>query len=299
MGNADLSAVLQADRSASVFTYFITKTSAWSAHDIFGTGQVSITVPSVGGGDFWMEQDLATATTTANVKAAANKSSATVESYITAGGAANALVTKVTVDVPAPSTITVGSSVYNGVTPLRTLENCTAYGRNGQKGRGGSMAGFASVAADGSGTMVGMRVECTAQPKATNRIGLATKVMMALDNDANDGNTLDTTKLVQLGGSTAAPAPTCGYDAMNRTAGCSLVVPIPAGATTLYIVTTSASNIAGRKSSLATKNLLEVTDGLHRPPLRRGGRRNPSVTSRCGSPLLSADVRSSDDAIAF
>ena len=55
---------------------------------------------------------------------------------------------------------------------------------------------------------------------------------------------------------------------------------------------------AGRKSSLATKNLLEVTDGLRRP-LRRGVQRNPSVTPRCGSPLLSADVRSSDDVIAF
>ena len=40
-----------------------------------------------------------------------------------------------------------------------------------------------------------------------------------------------------------------------------------------------------RKSPLATKNLLEDTDGLRRPPLE-GGRRNPSVTSRCGSPLL-------------
>ena len=37
---------------------------------------------------------------------------------------------------------------------------------------------------------------------------------------------------------------------------------------------------AGRKSPLATKNLLEDTDG-------------------CGSPLLSADVRSPDDVIAF
>ena len=34
------------------------------------------------------------------------------------------------------------------------------------------------------------------------------------------------------------------------------------------------------------------------PPCRRCGR-NPSVTSRCGSPLLSADARSSDDVIAF
>ena len=34
-------------------------------------------------------------------------------------------------------------------------------------------------------------------------------------------------------------------------------------------------------------------------PLEGGGRRNPSVTSRCGSALLSADVRSSDDVIAF
>ena len=34
-------------------------------------------------------------------------------------------------------------------------------------------------------------------------------------------------------------------------------------------------------------------------PLRRGGRRNPSVTSRCGSPLLAADMRSLDDVIAF
>ena len=40
-----------------------------------------------------------------------------------------------------------------------------------------------------------------------------------------------------------------------------------------------------RKSPLATKNLLEVTDGLRRP-LYKGGRRNPPVTSRCGSPLL-------------
>ena len=43
----------------------------------------------------------------------------------------------------------------------------------------------------------------------------------------------------------------------------------------------------GRKSPLATKNLLEVTNGLRR---QKEGRRNPSVTSRCGSPLLSADV---------
>ena len=35
-----------------------------------------------------------------------------------------------------------------------------------------------------------------------------------------------------------------------------------------------------RKSPLATKNLLEDTDGLRRPPF------NPSVPSRCGSPLL-------------
>ena len=39
-----------------------------------------------------------------------------------------------------------------------------------------------------------------------------------------------------------------------------------------------------KQTALATKNLLEDTDGL---------------PSRCGSPLLSADVRSSDDVIAF
>ena len=38
------------------------------------------------------------------------------------------------------------------------------------------------------------------------------------------------------------------------------------------------------KSPLATDNLLEDTDGLHRPlPRGGGGRRNPSVASRCGS----------------
>ena len=38
---------------------------------------------------------------------------------------------------------------------------------------------------------------------------------------------------------------------------------------------------AGRKPPLATKNLLEVTDGLRRPPFY-----NPPATSRCCSPLL-------------
>ena len=47
----------------------------------------------------------------------------------------------------------------------------------------------------------------------------------------------------------------------------------------------SSDHRAGRKSPLATDNLLEDTDGLRRPPF------NPSVPSRCGSPLLSADVR--------
>ena len=37
---------------------------------------------------------------------------------------------------------------------------------------------------------------------------------------------------------------------------------------------------------LATKNLLEDTDGLRRSPFY-----NPSVPSRCGSPLLSAEMR--------
>ena len=63
--------------------------------------------------------------------------------------------------------------------------------------------------------------------------------------------------------------------------------------------------MAGRKSKqtpLATKILLEDTedsrggDAIHQS---KGGRRNPSVPSRCGSPLLSADVRSSDDVIAL
>ena len=59
-------------------------------------------------------------------------------------------------------------------------------------------------------------------------------------------------------------------------------------------------NRAGRKHNpLVTKNLLEDTDGLRRPAPSKGGRRNPSVPSRCGSLLLSADVRSSDDVIAF
>ena len=58
-------------------------------------------------------------------------------------------------------------------------------------------------------------------------------------------------------------------------------------------VTADGTLSAGGKSPLATKHLLEDTDGLS-----KGGRRNPSVTSRCGSPLLSADVRSSDDVAA-
>ena len=46
-----------------------------------------------------------------------------------------------------------------------------------------------------------------------------------------------------------------------------------------------SNEAGGRKSPLATKNLLEVTGGLRRPP-EKGGRGNPSVNSRCGSPLL-------------
>ena len=37
---------------------------------------------------------------------------------------------------------------------------------------------------------------------------------------------------------------------------------------------------------LATENLLEDTDGLLRLSSKEDGRRNPSVTSRCGSLLL-------------
>ena len=36
-------------------------------------------------------------------------------------------------------------------------------------------------------------------------------------------------------------------------------------------VSQDADIMAGRKSPLATKNLLEVTDGLRRPPLEGGG----------------------------
>ena len=48
------------------------------------------------------------------------------------------------------------------------------------------------------------------------------------------------------------------------------------------------------KPPLATDNLLEDTGGLRRPPLD-----NPSVPSRCGSPLLLLTCSSSDDVIAF
>lgn len=49
---------------------------------------------------------------------------------------------------------------------------------------------------------------------------------------------------------------------------------------------------------LPTENLLEDTDGLPRPPSFKGGRSNPSVSSRCGS-SASADVRTSGDVIAY
>ena len=56
------------------------------------------------------------------------------------------------------------------------------------------------------------------------------------------------------------------------------------------------------KSPLATENLLEDTWWVASSPLSTGGgRRNPSVPSRCGRLLLSAsaDARSSDDVIAL
>ena len=51
---------------------------------------------------------------------------------------------------------------------------------------------------------------------------------------------------------------------------------------------------------LRAENLLEDTGELRCAPLE-GGRSNPSVTSQYGSslPFISADVRSSDDAIAL
>ena len=52
------------------------------------------------------------------------------------------------------------------------------------------------------------------------------------------------------------------------------------------------------RKPLPTENLLEDTDGLPRPPFLKGGRSNPSVSSRCGS-SASADVRTSGDVIAF
>ena len=54
--------------------------------------------------------------------------------------------------------------------------------------------------------------------------------------------------------------------------------------------------------TLPNENMLEDTDGLLRPPFVRGGRSNPAAWPLgAGSLLLSvsADVRSSDDVIAF
>ena len=65
---------------------------------------------------------------------------------------------------------------------------------------------------------------------------------------------------------------------------------------------TAASLTTLSHRTLPAENLLEDADGLRRPPYTGRAWRNKSVPSpRCGSLLRSpsADVRSSDDAIAF
>ena len=59
-----------------------------------------------------------------------------------------------------------------------------------------------------------------------------------------------------------------------------------------------------KETPLHTENLLEDADGLlRRPfcPLSKGGRSTPLETSRCGGllPSIAADVRSSDDVVAY
>jgi hypothetical protein len=232
LGNADLSAVLEVDKSGSVFSWYVTKTDAWSSTDIFGMGIISIGVAALNGSATTghIHQDLGTATTF--ISANSSASTVAVETFVTAPS--NIMVTEINITSASATVVNISNSVYAGVAfqvdskthratgPERTLANCTAFGRNGVK-RGGR-AGFAESVGD---SMVGMLICCANRTKEATRLALATRVLP-----------VDAT-------ATSIGYPLCGpvqdkAGVLNR---CTTTVHLSAGTTTLRVLTSAVSNI--------------------------------------------------------
>eukprot|EP01043_Picozoa_sp_COSAG02_P072006 COSAG02_NODE_13393_length_1400_cov_1.765565_1_plen_272_part_10 len=193
LGNADLSAVLQVDRSGSVFSYYVTKTDAWSTNDIFGLGLVTLEIPALNGSSqSFIRQDLGSATTiiSANTSAPVDSTGSgdiqvSMSSFIAA--TTNIMSTTISITTPSATQLMVANAVYSGVTyevdpktrmptgaPARTLANCTDFGRNGVRNRGPHRAGFA--AADAT-SMWALYIQCTNGSSEASRLGLATRIL--------------------------------------------------------------------------------------------------------------------------
>ena len=247
LGNADLSAVLQVDTSGSTFSWYVTKTDAWSTTDIFGLGMVTLQLPALNGSSqSFIWQDLGSATTFiaagANVSDDSMSGGVVVRMSSFVAATTNILVTTVNISSPRPTQLLVSNAVYAGLTyeldpktrmptgaPPRTLKNCTSFDNNGVRNRGGNRAGFADSDAN---TMWGLFIQCTNGTSEASRLGLATRVLTA-----------DTTK--PSSGSVEVSEPECGPVAEHAgtLSACTTTVSVAAGTTSLTVLSSSLSNI--------------------------------------------------------
>ena len=247
LGNADLSAVLQTDKTGSTFFWYVTKTDAWSTTDIFGLGMVTLQLPALNGSSqSFIWQDLGSATTF--IAAEANVSDDSVGSGVIVRMASfvaattNILVTTINITTPRPTQLLVSNAVYAGLTyeldpktkmptgaPPRTLKNCTSFDSNGVRNRGGNRAGFADSDAN---TMWGLLIQCTNGTSEASRLGLATQVLTA-----------DTTNTSS--GSVEVSEPECGPVAeyAGTLSSCTTTVSVAPGTTSLTVLSSSLSNV--------------------------------------------------------
>jgi hypothetical protein len=242
LGNADLSAVLQFDRSGSVFSYYVTKTDAWSTNDIFGLGVVTLEIPALNGSSqLFIRQDLGSATTVIDANTSAPDDSTasgvavSMSSFIAA--TTNIMSTSISITTPSATQLVVANAVYSGVryetdpktrmptgAPARTLANCTDFDNNGVRNRGPHNAGFAAADAD---AMWGLYIQCTKGNREASRLGLATRILTPSAADVT------------------LSAPECGPISQRSglMSSCTTTINVPAGTTELTVLSSSLSNI--------------------------------------------------------
>eukprot|EP01052_Picozoa_sp_SAG31_P041065 SAG31_NODE_6121_length_2159_cov_7.060673_2_plen_313_part_01 len=243
LGNADLSAVLQVDKTGSVFSFFVTKTDAWSANDIFGLGVVSLSIPALNGSSqSFIRQELGSATTftrastTLPDESTADGTIVNMSSFIAA--TKNIMITSISIKSTTTTELLVSNGVYSGITydldpktrmptgaPPRTLDNCTDFTHNNVRNRGPHRAGFAG---EDASTMWGLYIDCTNGTSEASRLALSTRILTPAAAPKAD-----------IG------LPTCGPMDGHGTAmsACATVVTVPAGNTALTVLSSSLSNI--------------------------------------------------------